>query len=65
MIASCLRLDWGLNLQPRQVLRQGIEPTTIRLQDNSPTNLATLAMARILYLLTYEHGMSFYLFRSS
>ena len=39
--------DWGLNLQPRYVPWQGIEPVT---SSAAPTSWATLARAMFLYL---------------
>ena len=45
-IEECMYPDWGSNPQPRCVPWPGIKSSTSRLQDNVPTNWATLARAR-------------------
>ena len=44
-VAFCTRLDWGSDPPPKYVPWPGIKPTMLQLQDNAPTNGATLARA--------------------
>ena len=48
-VASHTHLDWGLNMEPRYVSWPGIEPATLWLQDNTPTNRATPDSVWIYY----------------
>ena len=45
LVASCRHLDQGLNLQPRYAPSLEIEPTTLGLCDDAPTNWAIPARA--------------------
>ena len=45
----------GLNMQPRHVPWLGIGPASLRLPVHTPTNWATLAKVRLLFLLLFNH----------